>query len=155
MKAILCCLLLIGSLHCLAIDPSWLEYVVFGGEHDARDVSQIIVEQNELDEVTDFTRETAEKVQRELKETGIPGDADGEAVLPFHYKHCETKDWIICAGELAVCSLKCCEGDCVVSLECVLCLGNLYTRCKDCYEYKKLPEWIKDIDILSESKYQF
>ena len=134
MKAILCCLLLIGSLHCLAIDPSWLEYAVFGGEHDARDVSQIIVEQNELDEVTDFTRETAEKVQRELKETGIPGDADGEAVLPFHYKHCETKDWIICAGELAVCSLKCCEGDCVVSLECVLCLGNLYTRCKDCYE---------------------
>ena len=44
--------------------------------------------------------------------------------------HCDTSDWLKCAGILAACAAACVEPDLPA---CAACMGPLYETCKKCY----------------------
>jgi len=38
-----------------------------------------------------------------------------------------------CAGIIALCTVACCAGECIIDPDCISCLGSAYEKCKGCF----------------------
>ena len=52
-----------------------------------------------------------------------------------------------CGGTVVECGVECCLGSCIADYMCMVCLGELYEECKQCWAVAAMPNETFEGDI--------